>query len=295
MTTRVATHASTGSWLHRLGAIPKLAWAAAGVATALVTFDPVPLLAIATAAVVVAATAGEAGRVLRTMVPFAPLAASILLVQVLAPLACRPTCTVATTVGPLTLYADGLTSGLSFVARLLTIELVAFTAILATRAPDMLAALVRMRVPSSMALAVAMALQLVPILQREMRIVLDAQRIRGLRVAGPTALARAIVPVIVASVERAQQVAISLEARGFGSGIARTSYREVSLGPVDVLLAAGGVVAGIAGVAAGLAFWGPGSFAWPALPAWAAVAVLLVAGIAFTWAVARGVLFAIRA
>src|SRR5829696_7383938 len=132
MTTRSAAHVSTGSWLHRLNAIPELAWAAAGVATALVTFDPVPLVGISTAAVVVAGTAGEAGRLFRTMIPFAPLAASILLIQVLAPLACRPSCSVATTVGPLTLYADGLTSGLSFVARLLTIELVAFTAILTT-------------------------------------------------------------------------------------------------------------------------------------------------------------------
>jgi energy-coupling factor transport system permease protein len=295
MTTLAATRTPTGSWLHRLGAIPKLAWAAAGVATALVTFDPVPLLAISTGAVVVAATAGEGGRLLRTMVPFAPLAASILLVQVLAPLACRPDCTVAATVGPLTLYADGLTSGLSFVVRLLTMELVAFTAILATRAPDMLAALVRIRVPSSVALAIAMALQLVPILRRELRIVVDAQRIRGLRVAGPSALARALVPVIVASVERAQQLAISLEARGFGSGIARTSYREVSLGRGDVVLAAAGVVAGIAGIVAGLTFWGPGSFAWPPLPAWVAVAMLAVAGVAFAWAVVRGVAFALRA
>ena len=293
--TGAAASMRTGSWLHRMGAIPKLAWAAAGVATALVTFDPVPLLAISTAAVLVAATAGEAGRLLRAMVPFAPLAASILLVQVLAPLACRPACTVATQVGPFTLYAEGLTNGLSFVARLLTMELVAFTAILATRAPDLLAGLVRVGVPSSAAFATATALQLIPILRREIRIVLDAQRVRGLRVAGPTALARGLVPVIVASVERAQQLAISLESRGFGSGVARTSYREASLGHGDVALAVAGVMAGIAGVVAGLAWWGPGSFAWPALPPWVAVGVLLVAVLAFAWAVARGVAFALRA
>ena len=130
---------------------------------------------------------------------------------------------------------------------------------------------------------------------RSTGLVLDAQCIRGLRVAGPTALIRAIVPVIAASVERAQAVAISLEARGFGSRVPRTSYREVALGPVDVVLAVGGVVAAIAGVVAGLAFWGPGSFTWPPLPAWAAVGVLVVAGVAFTWAVARGVVFAVRA
>ena len=149
--------------------------------------------------------------------------------------------------------------------------------------------------PSSVAFATATALQLVPILRRELAIVLDAQRVRGLRVAGPTALARGLVPVLVAGVERAQQLAISLEARGFGSGVARTSYREVSLGRGDVALAVVGLLVGIAGVVAGLAWWGPGSFAWPPLPAWVPAAVLLVAGGAFAWAVGRGIAFALRA
>ena len=227
-----------GSWLHRMSAIPKLAWAAAGVATALVTFNPVPLLAISIAAVLVAATAGEAGRLLRAMLPFAPLAASILLVQVLAPLACRPACTVATTVGPFTLYAEGLTNGLSFVARLLTIELVAFTAILATRAPDLLAGLVRIGVPSS----AAFAWRPPSSSSRSCGASSGSSSTRSASAASGSPVRprspASLVPVIVASVERAQQLAISLESRGFGSGVARTSYREASLGRGDV--AAGG-------------------------------------------------------
>ena len=282
-------------WLQHASPIPKLAWMLAGVATAVVTFHPIVLAAISATVLVLAASAGVLRPLLRAMLAFAPLAASILLVQVLAPAFCRPNCTVAATVGPFTLYSEGVAHGLVFVARLLTIELAAFLVILTTRAPDVLAALDRLRVPPSVGFAAGMTLQLVPVLRRELRIVLDAQRARGLRAAGPNALVRALVPVMVASVERAQQVAISIEARGFGSSRRRTSYREVSFGRADAAWAVAGVVVAVAGVVAGLTSWGPDSVVWPALPEWAAIAVLLVAAVAFGWAVARGIAFAARA
>jgi energy-coupling factor transport system permease protein len=282
-------------WLQRASPIPTLAWMLAGVATAAVTFHPVVLAAISLAVLVLAVSSGVLRPRLRAMLAFAPLAASILLVQVLAPAFCRPSCTVAATVGPFTLHAEGVAHGLVFVARLLTIELVAFLVILTTRAPDVLAALTRLRVPPSVGFAAAMTLQLVPVLRREVRIVLDAQRARGLRAAGPTALVRALVPVMVASVERAQQLAISIEARGFGSSRRRTSYHDVVFGRADAAWAVAGLVAAVAGVVAGLTSWGPDRVVWPALPAWAAIAVLVVAALAFGWAIARGIAFALRA
>jgi energy-coupling factor transport system permease protein len=290
-----ATEPARSSWLRRASPIPKLAWMVAGVATGLVTYDPIVLGSISLVVVVIAASARVAGSLARAMVAFAPLAASILLIQVLVPGFCAPSCTIAATVGPLTLYADGLAHGLVLVLRLLTIELVAFLVILTTRAPDVLAALGRLRVPPSAAFAAAMTLQLVPVLRRELRLVLDAQRARGLRATGPTALARAVVPVIVASVERAQQVSISIEARGFGSSVPRTTYREVSFGRRELVWTVLGLMAAAAGAILGLVRWGPGSVPWPALPAWAAIAVLAVAVAAFGWAVVRGVAFVARA
>jgi len=283
------------SWLRRLNPITKLAWMIAGVATALVTYDPTVLAAISVLVLVLAASAGVASPLARAMLAFAPLAASILLVQVLAPAFCRPSCSVAATVGPLTLYAEGVAHGLVLVARLLTIELVAFLAILTTRAPDVLASLTRLGVPSSVAFAATMTLQLVPLLRRELRIVLDAQRARGLRTAGPTALVRALVPVIVASVERAQQLSISIDARGFGSSRPRTSYRAVPLTRGDVLGAALGLVAAVVGFVLGLTRWGPDTVTWPALPAWVAIAVLAVSVAGFAWAIVRALAFAARA
>jgi energy-coupling factor transport system permease protein len=288
--------ATTGtSWLHRMSPVPKLAWMTAGVAISLVTYDLVPLLVITTAAVVAAASAGVGGALARTLLAFGPLAASILVIQALAPTSCLPACTTVASVGPLTFYEEGIVHGMSLVARLLAMEVVAFTVLLTTHPSDLFAGLEMLRVPRSICFAASMTLQLVPILEREFALVLGAQRARGLRSSGPSALGRAIVPVVVAAIERVQQLSISLEARGFGGTIPRTSYREVAFRPADGVLALAGVVVGIAGAVAGLAWWGPGSTASVEIPAWLAVAVVAVAGAVFIAVLARAVALVLRA
>jgi energy-coupling factor transport system permease protein len=288
--------ATTGtSWLHRMSPVPKLAWMTAGVVISLVTYDLVPLLFITTAAVVAAASAGVGGALARTLLAFGPLAASILVIQALAPTSCLPACTTVASVGPLTFYEEGIIHGMSLVARLLAMEVVAFTVLLTTHPSDLFAGLEMLRVPRSICFAASMTLQLVPILEREFALVLGAQRARGLRSSGPSALGRAIVPVVVAAVERVQQLSISLEARGFGGTIPRTSYREVVFRPADGVLALAGVVVGIAGAAAGLAWWGPGSTASVEIPAWLAVAMVAVAGAVFIAVLARAVALVLRA
>lgn len=288
--TAAATPSGPGrSWLHRMSAIPKLAWLVAGSAAVLVTYDIGVLLVIATAAAACAVSAGVGGRLARTLAGFAPLGASILLVQVMLPPRCEPSCQVLATIGPLDVYADAIGRGLSLVARLLALEVVAFTVILTTAAPEVIAALDRLRVPRQLSFVTALTLQLVPVLRREVSTVLDAQRARGLRAGGPTALARALVPVIVASVERIERLSMSLEARGFGGPARRTSWRETTFGARERVLVVGAVLAGVAGVAAGLAWWGPGTSAGLGLSPEAATAIVLVALAVFGVMVARAV------
>lgn len=285
----------TTSWLHRMSPIPKLAWLVAGVSVALVTYQPVPLLLICGACVGIALSAGIAARLARTLLAFGPLAASILLIQVLVPATCWPTCTPVATAGPLTLYGEGIAHGLALVARLLTMEVVAFTVILTTRAPDLFAALDRLRVPRTLSFAAAMTLQLVPVIVRELRIVLAAQRARGLGTTGLAALSRSLVPVIVASVERIGRLSISLESRGFGGGRPRTSFREVSFTSGDALLAAAGLAAGVLGVIAGIAWWGPDSVGKIVASPAVAVGILVVAAVTFAAMLVRVALFVRRA
>jgi energy-coupling factor transport system permease protein len=275
------TYVPGTSWLHRRSPVPKLAWLAAAVAFAFATYHPLPLLVVAAAGLALAAAAGAGRPALRAMAVLGPLAASIVVIQALAPAACQGDCTEIARIGPVTISAEGLSRGISLVARLLAMETVAVAVLVTTHPSDLFGGLRRIRVPWTVAFMLAMTMRLVPLLQRELGLVLDAQRARGLRASGFRAVVPALLPVFVAGFEHVGQLAIGMEARGFGAGIVRTSWREVAFGPVDRVLAVAGVVAGVLGVAAGLAWWGASSVPVLVLPAPVALAIVGVSSVSF--------------
>jgi energy-coupling factor transport system permease protein len=264
------------SWLHGVHPAAKIAWLVTGFVVPVATYHPVPLALIIAGALLVALSAGVLGRLLVVLLAFAPLAASIVLIQLVLPGGCWPTCEPLASLGPLTLHREGVAHGLSLVARLGAMQTVAFTLILATAAPDVIAALDALRVLHWFSLPAALTLQLVPTLRRELAIVLVAQRARGLQASGPVALARALVPVIVATVERAEQQAISLESRGFGGSTRRTLRRDMRLRPLDGALVTAAIGAGVAGTTLGLTRWGRSSV--PAVEVAPEVAIVIALG-----------------
>ncbi|HEY4753075.1 MAG TPA: energy-coupling factor transporter transmembrane component T, partial [Candidatus Limnocylindrales bacterium] len=157
---------------------------------------------------------------------------------------------------------------------------------------DLFAALRRLHVPHPVALMLATTMQLVPLLQRELGTVLDAQRARGMRARGFRAVVPALLPVFVAGFERVNRLAISMEARGYGAGVARTSYRTEAFGTADRLLAWAGAIAGVLGVIAGLTVWGASSVLPLVVPGWVALALVGSATAAFA-ALLGGALVAI--
>lgn len=273
------------SWLHRLSPIPKLAWLAAIVAFAFASFDPVALGLIVVVGLVIAISAGIARSFARAIAVLAPLAAAILVLQSIAPTACATGCTPIAAAGPFAVYAEGVARGLVFVLRILAMEVAAIVVLQTTHPSDLFAALTRLRVPHVLNLMIALTLQLVPVLQREVGIVLAAQRSRGMRGSGFAAVIPAFVPVFAGTVERVQQLAISLESRGFGATGPRTSYRRVGFTAADAALAVAGILIGVAGVWASLA--GVRVVAIGPLPATLSLAVFLVALAVFVGSLVR--------
>lgn len=274
-------YAPGSSWLHRRSAVPKLVWLAAALAFSLATFNPLPLLAVTVGAAALGVGAGVGGRVWRAMRVLGPLAASIVVLQVAAPGVCAAGCTEVARVGGATITAEALARGVAYVSRLLAMETVAVVMLVTTRPGDLFGALRRLRVPHPVALMLATTMQLVPVLQRELGIVLDAQRARGLRATGIRAVVPALLPVFIGAFERTGRLAVSMEARGYGAAGERTSYRTDAFATLDRVLAWAGVVAGVAGSVVGAVVWGASSVAPLVLPAWAAVAIVVVAGVAF--------------
>lgn len=282
------------SWLHRRSAVTKLVWLLAGLAFSLVAYQPAPLLLVAGGACLLGISAEAGGAVWRAMRILGPLAASIVVLQVAAPSTCPGGCIEVARVGPAVVTAEALARGVSFVSRLLAMESVAVILLVTTRPSDLFGALRRLNVPHPVALMLATTLQLVPVLQRELGIVLDAQRARGLRAAGIRAVIPALLPVFVAGFERVSRLAISMEVRGYGSA-ARTSFRTDAFGQTDRLLAWSGLIAGIAGVVAGVVLWGPGSVAPLVVPGWIALGIVGAAAASFAGLVGAAVVSLARA
>jgi energy-coupling factor transport system permease protein len=105
------------------------------------------------------------------------------------------------------------------------------------------------RVPDRFAYGTIAALGLAPLLAADWAATRAARRLRGLEPAGlPARLASIggrLIVLLVTAVRRAERMALSMDARGFDSGIARSRYRPVRLGRLDalILLAALGVAA----------------------------------------------------
>lgn len=152
------------------------------------------------------------------------------------------------TIGPLTLDATSWLRAVGIVARVVSLALV-YAFLLWTTEPGLLEeGLVRLGVPFPAALMVTMALQYVATFAGTFREVLDAQQSRGLVIPrhNPLKALRAYlpvaVPVIVIALRTADQLALALQARGFGGTTRRVSRRKLCWALHDTLLVGGGLL-----------------------------------------------------
>ncbi len=289
------THVRGTSWLHRLNPISKLAWVLAVILFAFSSYNPFPLFAIAIGGFLLGVSAGIARPLLRILIVFAPVTASMIVIQTIAPATCSNTCTAAAQLGPFTLYQEGMSHSLSLVSRVLAMEIIALGVLMTTHPSDLFAAFAKLRVPYILNFMVSMTLQLIPVLQREVSVVLSAQKSRGMKSKGFGSVVPSFVPVFAGAFERVQQLSISLESRAFGSAGSKTSYRQVRFGPVDAVIAVIGLAAGGLGVFLGLTLWSVERTPSLVLPVVLTLVVFLLAAVMFVAVLAAALLAIARA
>jgi len=140
------------------------------------------------------------------------------------------------------LFGFGITSGALRSAAFFSLRLVLFLGIaflitltnspseLAEAFAKLLAPLRRIRVPvGDLSLILFIALRFIPILYGEFTAIKQAQMIRGVSFTGSLVnrvrrTASIMVPVFVAAISRADDLALAIEARGYQSGRPRTFY-----------------------------------------------------------------------
>ncbi|MBD3404018.1 hypothetical protein GF420_14090 [candidate division GN15 bacterium] len=141
----------------------------------------------------------------------------------------------------------GIEMAAYFSLRLLIFVSIAFLVTLTSSPSDLAEALTRLarplaklRVPvNDLGLILFMAIRFVPILMEEFVAIRNAQLIRGVDFGG-NVISRIrktgylLVPVFMAALARADDLAVAMEARGYRGGVKRSFYSHSRLGPVEL-------------------------------------------------------------
>lgn len=230
------------SVVHRIHPVTKMVWVLVYIVLAFTTQNIFVLYGMAVLAIGLALLAGVFRPLLKAAYLIVPVGSSLIALQVLAPAVERPWTPIAE-IGFVTLYGDGLYYALVLLGRIVSSMLLTLVMVMTTHPSDLFLAFSKLRVPYTFNFMLAMTLQLIPVFQREVGIVLSAQKSRGMKGSGFSAVLPSFVPVFVGAIERVQQLSVSLESRGFGSSGTKTSYRKVTPRTQDWAYGIGGAVA----------------------------------------------------
>ena len=136
--------------------------------------------------------------------------------------------------GPFRVTAAAMAAGVGLGLRLIAIGSVGAVFILTTDSTRLADALVQQaRVSPRFAYGALAAYQAVPRFGEDLTTLREARRLRGLRGGWHP---RLLVGLLVLAIRHGDRVAVSMDARAFGSG-PRSTYREVRWGPLDLAVA----------------------------------------------------------
>jgi energy-coupling factor transport system permease protein len=236
------TMVSGNSIIHHINPLPKLAWAIGVLAISFATRNPAILGAIFVIGLVLVTIAGIGKAYLRVVMILFPISLTLIVMQSIAPAFPKPW-TPIVPIGPFTIYQEGIYSGVTMLLRIMSMTTFALVTIMTSHPSDIFTSLQKIGMPYVLNFILTMTLQLIPILQNEFAVVLNAQKSRAMKGSGFGAILPSMVPVFVGAIERVQQLSISLESRAFGSKGNKTSFRQVSMNVFDYLVLAGAAIA----------------------------------------------------
>ncbi|MHB8492596.1 MAG: energy-coupling factor transporter transmembrane component T [Solirubrobacteraceae bacterium] len=235
--TRSLAYRRLASPLHATRASIGALWSAAFVLVALIISNPVLLCALARALARAGGGAARAARMRRALVAVAVVAAPIVFVNVLVS---RQGLTVFARLGSLGPFGEGDLTVEALVAGAviaLKVGIIILTTTLASLAvdPDQLLASAR-RLSFRSALTASLALRMVPLLAADAQRFAEAQRTRPAARSGLRARALVLGAVVSGALDRAMDVAATLEVRGLAAvhGAARPARAPRALSRHDV-------------------------------------------------------------
>ena len=156
---------------------------------------------------------------------------------------------VSINLGIISIHGQSLAQGLSVSLRILAMTFAIFAVLFTTDTDTLIRGLVRLKMPYSWGLMLSLALRYVPNFANSYTSIQQAQQARGLEYETQRGLKRVrkmmpvLVPMIIGSFRSSEQMAVALEARGYGArGVQRTFLKVLRMNAADWMLIAGGMV-----------------------------------------------------
>jgi energy-coupling factor transport system permease protein len=157
-----------------------------------------------------------------------------------------PAAALALAIGPIRVTVPAVQAGLVVGARVVGIVAIGAAFAQTTDPTHLVDALVQQaRVSPRFAYGALAAYGAAPRLASDLSAIRDARRVRGLRLGWHPGI---LVGLLVRAIRHADQLAMAMDARGFGSG-PRRAYRAVQWRRVDLVIAIAGVVFPLAAIA----------------------------------------------
>lgn len=216
------------SIIHRMNPLPKLLWTIGVLALSFSTRNIAVLGVTFLIGLLLVFYSGIIKAYAKVAMILFPISLTLITLQSIAPAFPRPW-TAIVGFGPFTIYQEGIYSGISLLLRIIAMTTWAMVTIMTSHPSDIFTSLKKIGMPYVLNFILVMTLQLIPILQSEFGIVLNAQKSRAMKGSGFGAILPSMVPVFVGAIERVQQLSISLESRAFGSSGHKTSFRQVRM------------------------------------------------------------------
>ncbi len=240
--------AQQGSLLGRTNPLVKLGIALVWLVGVGLTIDVRPPLILAIVALVAGLQLGSVApaTLARRLVPLGLAAISIAMTNLLfSAHNPDPLATELFRVGPLRVTQEAVEAAAGIGARVVSIVSVGAVFALTTDATRLVDSLVQLgRVSPRFAYGLLAAYQAVPRLADDLATLRSARRLRGLREWHP----RLLVGLLVRAIRHADQLAIAMDARGFGAG-PRSTYRPVRWHLLDAIVAGAALVVLVAALA----------------------------------------------
>ena len=231
--------------LHRLNPLSKLS-AVLATCTAVFLFGNVALILGSLAGVVAVAYVSGAGRVMDVLRSRFAVMLGLWLIAINAFFTPggRVLLIVPFYFFQLPITDAGLTMGILYAARFLTVFLISALFVASTEPAALVYSLMRRGLPYRYGFLLVLMLRFVPVFERERKMVSDAQKMRGLEIdkRGVRKMYRALrytmVPLIVSALQKTESLVMSMEGRAFGYRPDRTFTVDERFGAGDAAVTA---------------------------------------------------------